>query len=304
MRPLLALVHLGLIAGGLTMAACYNPKIVDGGLRCSAKSECPSGYSCVGGKCHLGGGGGSGGSGGMGGTGGPPPDGSDQMCTTPMGDYGPFKSCAPKIADGCDPVCQAGCKCGERCKLETTGAACRADQPPFVDQYDRCDQNNDTCKPGYVCIEELASHPDCAAHCYRLCRNDSQCPMGSKCSDQVTVQGNVMAMSCSIPTETCNPFGRASCGMPAQRPYPAFACYTVPGSPDLTACQCAGTIPIGTMCDNYFDCEPGAECVAIGAQKLCRRVCQIGAAPLSAGACPAAQTCTAFSGATKYGYCR
>jgi hypothetical protein len=292
----------------LLAAACYNPKIEDAGLKCSAKSECPEGFTCNqgDGRCHKGGGGGgTGGSGGMGGTGGEAPDGADQICTTPMPPYGPFAGCAPKLDKAtCDVVCQAGCKCGERCRLDRDGPACHDDQPPFISQYDRCDQLNDTCQPGLICLEELPNRPDCAAHCYRLCRNDAQCPMGSKCSDDVMVQGRVMAKSCSIPTEPCNPYGQARCGMPVQRPYPAFACYTVPLTPDLTACQCAGTIKTGTACENYFDCEPGAECVATGGQKLCRRVCLTSAAALEAGGCQVGQTCVPFVGGTKHGYCR
>ena len=35
-----------------------------------------------------------------------------------------------------------------------------------------CDQAKDSCRPGFICLEELGNRPDCGAHCYRLCRND------------------------------------------------------------------------------------------------------------------------------------
>jgi hypothetical protein len=308
MKPLALLAPLAVAFA--FVVACYNPKIEDAGLKCSAKSECPGGYFCStgDGRCHKNGTAGAGGTAGdgAGGTGGVrPPDGSEEICSVATAPYGPFASCAAKLDNGCDAVCQAGCKCNERCRLERDGPVCRPDQPPFDGQYDRCDQSTDSCKPGFICLEELPNRPDCAAHCYRLCRSDNQCPMGSKCSDDVMVQGKVMGKSCSIPLETCNPYGAARCGMPVQRPYPAFACYTVPGTPDLTACQCAGTIKIGAPCQNFFDCVPGAECVPGGGQPTCRAVCLVGALPGTAGECPVAtQTCTPFNGGTKHGYCK
>src|SRR6185436_9912153 len=102
-----------------------------GSLGCSDTFACPAGFKCnqADGRCYkngsippttggMGGAGGAGGGGGMGGMGGTGGAGGADMCTMPMGVYGPFTGCVPKIDSTCDPVCQAGCKCGERCKLE------------------------------------------------------------------------------------------------------------------------------------------------------------------------------------------
>lgn len=311
------LAPLSTVTAALVLVACYNPQIEDGALACSARFECPSGFTCLAtdNRCHkAAGSGGSGGSDGTGGSGGRsdgaggaagrPPDGGNQICAVQTGVYGPITGCASRIDSVCDPVCQAGCKCDERCKLESNGPACRAEAPPFAQQYDRCEPATDTCRPGFICLEERANRPDCAAHCYRLCRTDAQCPTGTQCIDDLTVGARVMVKSCSIPTEACTPYGRAACGMPVARPLPAFACYTVPGTPDLTACECAGVIQAGMPCANFFDCVAGYECVAIGTAKTCLRVCLVGTLATTGGACPGLQTCTAFPGGTKHGYCR
>src|SRR5262245_32346786 len=91
------------------LAACYNPQIADGALRCSVgPNECPDGFKCSGGVCihNASGGGGTGGRGGGGGGAGGA-GGNSQMCPDP---YGPYPMCAvTRPPGGCDPVCQAGC---------------------------------------------------------------------------------------------------------------------------------------------------------------------------------------------------
>jgi hypothetical protein len=301
MRP----IALIMAAAGALLLACYNPKIQDGGLKCSARSECPSGFTCSpsDGRCHTAGSAvtidGAGGVGGAPGT-----DGVEGMCTTPVDPYGPFDRCPADTAGGCDQVCQAGCKCGEVCRPAKGGAFCRVESAPFPAQYERCDMANDTCRPGLICIEELPGRTDCGAHCYRLCKTDAQCPTGATCSEMIQVMGQNIGNACSIPVEDCNPYGQARCAMPLLRPAPSFGCYLVPSNPDLAACQCAGTIKTGDTCKFKFDCEPGAECIAGASGAVCRKVCLIGALT-GGGACPATQPiCEKIPKSTKYGYCR
>jgi hypothetical protein len=298
------------LLGVLSAAACYNPQIQDGGLKCGPASECPSGYTCstVDSRCHkqgvavvpLDGPGGAGG--------GPGTDGAEGMCTMAVAPYGPFEGCAASTTGGCDQVCQAGCACNEVCRPAAGGAVCKAQPQPFAQQYERCDNGNDTCRPGMICIEELENRPDCAAHCYRLCKTDANCPTGATCTETIQVGGQAVGNACSIPVEECNPFGQAKCAMQLLRPLPSFACYMVPGNPDLTACQCAGMVKVGDSCKYRFDCEAGAECIGVaggtpgGGIGYCRKVCAIGALA-GGGACPTGQACIKIAKGTKFGYC-
>jgi hypothetical protein len=303
------------------LAGCYNPQIADGGLHCSAAFECPSGFTCrqsdgvcwkqgtippiggMGGSSGVGGGGTSGT--GMGGTGNTGGGGSGMVCTTPSGQYGPFPMCMPPVgATGCDPVCQSGCACNERCKLEAGNPACRPEGPVFLQQFDSCVPSDDKCRPGTICLQEQMDNPACGNHCYRHCRENTDCPNGSKCSVDVNF-GNASSPNkvCSPPADGCNPFGPARC-VRSDRPYPTFGCYLLSSSfPDVAICDCAGTKKPGEPCMFEHECEPGSECVSAGT-RVCRRVCKVGVMGLPVvGGCPATMTCTPFPQGMTYGYC-
>jgi hypothetical protein len=321
------------LASVALLVSCYNPQIEDGSLGCSDTFACPAGFKCnqSDGRCYKsgsippsGGTGGTGGAGGAGGTGGrggaggggmggggmggAGGTGGADMCTAPMGVYGPFTGCTPKIDSTCDPVCQAGCKCGERCKLEGGSPTCRAQAAPFAGPYEACnpDPKLDTCRPGLICLQENDARPACAAHCYKHCRADGDCTMGAKCS--IEIQFGAMtspARVCSPPPEACTPWGAARCGMPGQRPYPTFACYVMSNMyPDVTICDCAGTAKPGDPCMFEHDCEPGSECVVFQMARTCRRVCAVGATTALTGGCPVGMACNTFPNSTKWGYCR
>jgi hypothetical protein len=243
----------------------------------------------------------------VGGTGGAV-GGNSGMCTTPMDPYGPFAGCQAPPRQGCDPVCQSGCACNERCRLEGGNTVCRQQDAPFIGYYDSCDPKADTCRPGTICLQESQDHAACGSHCYRHCRSDSDCP-NAKCT--IDVQFGSAATSskvCSPPMDGCNPFGPARCTNTTGRPYPTFACYVMSSNyPDIPICDCAGTTPAGMQCTYEHECEPGAECVLLGMARTCRRVCKVGL-PLGTlpinGGCPMLMpTCTAFPGGTQFGYC-
>jgi hypothetical protein len=304
-----------LAGSSLLLATCYNPQIVNGGLKCSPNFECPSGYKCnADGFCtqdgaSLGTGGVGGATGGAGGTGGAVGGMGGNACTTPTGMYGPFPGCSSPPRDkGCDPVCQSGCACNQRCKLEGGNNVCRAQDPPFLQQYDACEPKDDRCRPGTICLQESEDHPACGSHCYRHCRADSDCP-NAKCTIDVQFGSAATASKvCSPPMDACSPFGAARCSAAANRPYPTFGCYVMSSSyPDIPICDCAGTTPIGMTCMFEHECEPGGECVLLGMARLCRRVCKVGApaaTPVALGGCPLMMpTCTAFPGGSQFGYC-
>jgi hypothetical protein len=229
------------------------------------------------------------------------------MCASP---YGPFPGCAPPAnRTTCDPVCQSGCACGERCKLASGMPTCSAEGPSFVAQYDSCDPKDDRCSPGTICLQESPDHPACGAHCYRHCRSDADCGSNAKCTIEVQF-GNSLTTSkvCSPPADACNPFGPARCSLSTARPYPTFGCYVMSATyPDTAICDCAGTTPVGQACTYEHECEPGAECVLFGTARLCRKVCKVGlpaGSPVAVGGCPlAAPTCTPFPGSSQFGYC-
>jgi hypothetical protein len=299
-----------LLLGTSLLATCYNPQIVEGGLTCTANAECPSGFKCMGTTCWKVGsippiGGMGGGTAGAGGTGGGT-GGSGGGCMSGPA-YGPFPGCtAPAGGQTCDAVCQSGCGCKERCKLEGGNPVCRAEGPDFLPQYDACSPTDDRCRPGAICLQESQDHAGCGAHCYRHCRVDADCP-NAKCTIEVQFGNSTTTNKvCSPPMDTCNPFGQARCGMQEKRPYPTFGCYVMSSSyPDIAICDCAGTTQVGQACTYEHECEPGAECVLLGTARLCRRVCKVGAVGGAvAGGCPAVNPiCTPFPGGTVYGYC-
>jgi hypothetical protein len=312
------------LLGSLLVGSCYNPQIVSGGLKCTSNFECPSKFVCsqADGLCYregeiptAGAGGSTGGmggatggaSGGMGGATG----GSGGTCAMPMAPYGPFASCTPSPdAKGCDPVCQSGCGCTERCKLESGNNVCRAEGPNFLTEYAACEPRDDRCRPGTICLQESQDHPACGARCYRHCRSDADCP-NAKCSVEVQFGASATKHKvCSPPMDACNPWGQATCSPASGRAQPTFGCYVMSSVyPDIPICDCAGNIPIGQQCMYEHECVPGAECVLANGLRACRRVCKVGVPPMSPvpiGGCGVGNmmTCVAFPGSSQFGYCR
>ncbi len=291
----------------LIAIGCYNPKFDDGLLLCSAASECPAGYQCGSDKaCYK--------------TGAAPlikadaghlpgdagtvsdPDGGVAACTDPT------PGCvAPKDLGGkCDPVCQSGCKCREKCFYEGATPTCGPAKLPVKNAGEVCDTASDTCRPGAVCLEELRT--ECGAHCYHYCRVDADCGDKARCIGAVTASdGSTVYKICSPLIEAlCLPFGKADCPG-AGRSLPTFGCYVLSAlHPDLSVCDCAGTKPAGSVCANEHECVPGTECIKLGAQATCRKICTLNG--VVAGPCPSGTTCTPFApggvNSIRYGYCK
>lgn len=318
MKSLKTLLLVG--CGALLLpGSCYSPDIGDGALRCGgpAANECPSGFRCLAdGLCHkegttlTGGTGGRGGTGtggmaagGTGGTGTGGMGGASVMCEMP---YGPFTGCTPqRSGSACDPVCQAGCRCGERCNFEGTAALCKSQAGPFRQPYETCEPRADACRPGTICLEEVADA--CSSHCYKYCRTDADCGMlNARCTLEVQLgTSNTSYKVCSPPVEPCSPVGMARCGNQGTRPFPTFGCYVLSAKfPDLAVCDCAGNVAMGQACKFEHECAPGLECVSVSGQAQCRRVCAL----MGGLGCPVGQTCTPFTSggvnSTRFGYCR
>jgi hypothetical protein len=276
----------------LCSLGCYNPNIEEGAFLCGAGNSCPDGFKCVDMRCFKSGSPGDGG-------------------PTDTGGGTDTRQCSPPPAGGspvCDPVCQTGCPAANQCSNNGSTNLCRPASNPGAALYDTCDPIQDSCRMGLVCLPEFTPE-QCGAHCYRFCRADVDCGDGSRCVGEVADEtGKPLYKTCSPRGGNCNPTGtnpRCADGAPADRRFPAFACYIVsPNHADETVCECAGDIPEGQPCERTYECVPGNECVPLGQDVRCRRLCTPVLSTLPMVACPVGQTCVAFPDTRKVGYCR
>jgi len=316
---------------GVLVVGCYNPSINEK-LQCNktympGMGDCPDGYSCgTDGHCHkgangsgtAGNGGGHGGitgaagaavgtgghidggagasAGSTGAAGSPPDAGSD---VPPVCINTPVMGCTADTAGKkCDPVCQVGCGCKEKCSANTAGVltcnvplALRAKglgegcNPASLGTA----AQTDDCMPGLVCMQDA-----CSARCYHFCKTDADCPL-STCTR--FAGGGVKV--CDVQSVTCNPVKNN--GMPSGCPADAQACFVIPNGSDTTLCDCPGAGPPNSQCTFSRDCFPGLVCVDVGGtgSAICRPACG-----LATGAtdCPGT-TCTAIKGSKKFGFC-
>jgi hypothetical protein len=289
--PLLVLLAVG----------CYKPDIQNGGFRCNQNGKaCPDGFLCDaptntcrrtasdGGKDIAS----------------DTRDGGVDTITDGTSDRAevaclpPVAGCTPQAASGCDPVCQTGCPCAEKCSANSAGVVgCHVPLAnPRRQAGESCDisaagsaTQTDNCAPGLVCLADA-----CGSRCYAFCRADGDCP-GSTCTRDAG--GGVKI--CDVPLTACNPVGtqaQTACPVSAQ------GCYVSAAKPDQTMCDCPfGAQGNGASCTFTRDCVPGMLCVDANntSDLRCHPVCTIG---LSCLGCPGASFRT-LAGSTKYGYC-
>jgi hypothetical protein len=207
--------------------------------------------------------------------------------------------CAPG-AGTCDPVCQTGCKCGEKCSVSSAGAlTCNAPAGSTrLREGESCDLvsggtslQTDACAPGLVCAQGA-----CRNRCARHCRTDADCP-ASTCSVQLAPGFKV----CDVPAADCNPLrslGPTGCAAAAE------GCYLALTVKDGRFCDCpTSALPEGGPCRASRECLPGLACVdALGTTDFrCRVVCDLAGA---VSGCTAGASCRPLNGSTQYGYCR
>ena len=280
-----------LVATGLA-TGCYNTKNVQsGGLKCAPGRACPDGFYCDQGdnRCYRNGTAGS------------------NICKASEAQppFGPLPACsATGSVDECDPVCQSGCPCNQRCQLDgdpTAGYGFVCLAPPtgaFLDDFKACDTSNNLCKPGLDCFLPPSDSVGCASQCIRYCRKDDDCPQSSRCAFPVDNLGKQTVSVCSPPAVNCNPIlatASPTCSTSLTGPN----CYVFShNQPDETMCDCGGTIKAGAACKDLHSCVAGHECVDGKCQKMCSL--QTGGV-----ACASGQTCVALHGtSTKYGTCK
>jgi hypothetical protein len=283
-RAAVLLATLSALVGG-----CYKPDIPDGKFLCGTGQSCPDGFQCVGSHCFKN----------------QPGDAAGDTGGTCMRQE-LLCSASPGPSGACDPVCQSGCACGEKCVNPGAGNICTATTMPVQLLYDSCDPGADRCRPGAVCLPEF--QPRCGAHCYRFCRADSDCEPNARCTGEAQDDaGNLLYKVCSAEIAPCNPTGPApTCGPGARadRRAPAFGCYILSHMhPDETVCECAGVLPEGSPCEREYQCVPGNECLKVGTDTRCRRLCTIEGGVLASVACAPGEKCMPFPNARKFGYC-
>jgi hypothetical protein len=305
------------LAALVFVAGCYNPKIKPGGFRCNDRYEkpydCPEGHYCLNGFCQKSGApivdsGAAGTDGGV-----DKPDGSmdkppsvDVLPDVPdMGMcLGPVASCVPDpTLVKCDPFCQSGCGCKEKCSVSSKGAlTCNPMGPGALKMEgqgcqianDELATQADNCAPGLACI-----HDTCAEVCVRFCRTNTDCPSGL-CNRNLG--GGVKA--CSFVAMECNPNrleGDFGCAGGTQ------GCYLSATVKDRTLCDCSSlTLLDDQSCNVSKECVVGLVCADVSGSGLdlrCRRACSL-ASTLANKGCNAGRTCEPHLGSAKYGFCK
>lgn len=302
-----------LLFAAALVAGCYNPKIRSGSLKCnmdfSADYECPEGHRCVNGYCYK--------NGTDAGASDVPVDktqptdvpvdkheaGSETgpdlgMCVTSVA------GCTPDTAGKCDPVCQTGCGCKEKCSVVTSGptsgsltcvvpgGTVRAKEGRACDFYfDGTPNQSDNCDPGLICL-----HDACGDVCARFCKTNADCP-NSLCNRALPGGAKV----CDVSTVECNPVKTPNwmTGCPGA----TQNCYLSASVMDRTVCDCSnGSQGLLGSCSTSRDCFGGLVCAdpsGAGLDLRCRQVCNLGAT----NGCSPGFTCKAHLDSKKYGYC-
>jgi hypothetical protein len=273
-----------LLLVGAAQLACYKPAIVDGGFKCSRDAgtkACPEGFTCGSdGFCwrHADG-------------------GMDMTMTTDASDggdapetevgpicYPPRANCtATPDAGLCDPYCETGCSCVEKCSVNTAGAlTCkpltagqqvRNLQEPCMVQSSGTANQNDQCAPGLVCVEDSCGGGSGSGRCYAFCRNDGECT-NAPCNKDVGGGFKV----CDVPYRDCVPLAtpnNTGCGGSQ------LMCYlsTTDASKTICDCEFPPGLREGDICTKSRQCNPGLVCVPNGVgNTVCTRVCRLGMA--------------------------
>lgn len=305
----LALLALGGLLLGLGAGGCYKPGIGEGDLICGPGGACPSGFKCLtDNRCYR--------------NLSTPVTGGDAAVevkpggTPDLAAGGDGAACFRGLACSspgpagpmCDPVCQTGCGCDQKCGVPGTPPICMPLPAKPADLYEACGgPAGDNCRAGSICSPETAEA--CGRHCYRACRADDDCGPAARCTDQFfDSMGVVQTKLCSTRIEGCNPTGiNAECNNAAarNRPFPTFGCYLLDaGKDDATVCDCAGTLDLGQACEARHSCRIGLECLPDAANdRRCRRLCTLPGAAVRPVVCAGTQVCRPLGPGTLYGAC-
>ncbi len=226
-----------------TAVGCYSPNITSGGFLCSDAGACPEGFRCssVDRKCYKG-------------DAGP----EVRMCTD-AAPIQPVCSDDPASGQACNPACQRGCMCSDRCTVASGVATCKVggSKPAGAS----CDSSNDDCAPGLGCVKECGLE---TSRCLQFCRIDGDCPNSLGCG---LLPGGKFPV-CEAPPEPCDPVGSEAA---TSCPHPGLGCYVSSGT---TLCDCPGSVADGEVCTVFNSCAPGLQCLTMAGASRCRQVCR------------------------------
>jgi hypothetical protein len=295
-----------LVLAAALCASCYSPKITDGGYLCNTQLDpsCPSGFHCNAKYCIR--------------------DGSNKIvdaavdppssvetnpsldapvekpvaeaghdAPTELACFQPPATCTAAAGLKCDPVCQKGCGCREKCAVVNGALACMTPFGSLGAVGDACTtatDGSDNCAPGLTCLND-----GCGSRCYTYCRVDQDCPTSACNRDAGGGQ-----MVCDVPYVTCHPIKdpMTAWGCPLQNE----GCYLSPTVGDRTYCDCPfGAGGIGASCKLSRQCDAGLVCIdpTGGNNFQCHQVCPLG----SASTCIGGGSCLSLNGSAKYGFC-
>jgi hypothetical protein len=244
------------LGAALLAEGCFNPKIPSGSFRCGMPPNklCPDGQTCVTGLCVDSNGADAGGQGGAGGA-----------CANAIA---PLCSPMGALSVPCDPVCQTGCPCGQRCSLTADAIKCVA-QSGMKGSGEPCTPDSNECAPGFACRREACGTN--LGRCYRLCSSGSDCGPPSVCGIDLhnVAATNAGLKGCNLgePVPACDPALAAGCS-PTE-----LACYLT--NQQIT-CDCPGAMPSESPCIFSTDCAPGLTCASVSGHYLCKPVCKAG----------------------------
>jgi hypothetical protein len=313
-----------LALAGVVASSCYHPTITEGGFACSAKykQECPETFHCspIDNRCYKN----------------EEPDaaveqvpdgkmdkpsGTDVPAEAPRPDAAPeapvdkppegpppvcikpVNGCAVMTAQLCDPVCQSGCACEEKCSVNATGTpTCNVPSPGLVRLINESctvvlegdPKQTDNCAPGLVCVTA-----SCGSSCFKHCRTDGDCPAGAPCTRTI---GTSAYKFCDVPAVTCNPvtkLGDTGC------PGSAQGCYLSATVPDETRCDCPfRDLKPGDDCSVSRQCLRGLVCADPNGQNhlTCQIACNL-TVDASKNGCGVSQTCLPIKTSKTYGVC-
>jgi len=319
---------LGLLvaAAATLLSACYQPSITNGGLLCSKTAPaCPKGYVCsTSGHCYKagttptgGGGGQAPGTGGAGGTDGGVDRldaGSGGSMVDAAADGGgkdaevcnqPVANCTPSVPSGCDPVCQTGCGCKEKCSRGVDGVAVCQPSGGFQPVGDSCSISNeglpnqfDNCVPGAMCLTDGSKES-----CFAFCNASKDCATyGGLCVNRYLSASVTSAFVsvCDPPLKTCDPFASASASNCAN-------CYITESSASgvsQTVCEPWSGPRVSTTdtCQSSADCTGKRVCptqvISTAARfHKCSNICDLS----GNHSCNPPETCMLIG--NRYGYC-
>ena len=258
-RALITVSFMVSLAFGFAGPGCFDPQIKSGGFRC-AGDKCPSGFVCSAGVCVTPGLPGSGGKGGAAATGGRSGTGG-ATCANAIQPL-----CTGQSGSSCDPVCQTGCPCGQKCGLSGAALACAAPAGTKA-EAEICHPSKDECAPGFACLKEVCGSD--LGRCYRFCRTNDDCASTTACTTSGATASTQKV--CSLEDQPCDPYAQTGC------PDAALKCYF--SGLSQTKCDCpglpSGEKQVGEVCANYNDCAIGLVCLSLGnAESKCFRLCK------------------------------